>query len=160
MSTLPDLIYSIDPGDVHVGLAVWLQGVDGAWYCHAVDEVTPGSLVKRLSAEFDLFNPMIDRTTVVVEDWRLYGDKAMTQVGSQFEAVRLIGWIQWEIARRNLPELLYMEQPASIKRPTLGWAKANGYSFRAVQEKRGGHAKDAETHGLYYLVRTLGEAVT
>ena len=154
------IIIAVDPGDVHVGFAVFRHTRSFGWVCDSAREVDPETYVNLITSWIQEHEAGRYRVIIVMEDWMLYGKTAMAQVGQRFGAVQLIGYtrhrVEWGAS--SLPFVL---QPASIKKGTVAWAKTRGYLFRSVAQKKGGHAKDAEIHGLHYLVRTLRtDAVT
>jgi len=133
---------SIDPGEVHVGTAIW-YGAD----CTMVREYSPWDFFAILEnwlkeKKFDL---------VVIEEYRLYPWKSAEQGFSQIKTVEVIGIIRFLISRwgEGIP---MVEQPALIKKPTEGHMRSKGLKYRSVTEKAGGHCKDAESHGQYYLM--------
>lgn len=144
-------LLSVDPGGEHVGVAQFVRHPSGGWVCVEALEVTPAEFVQLLHRS------NLKHTTVVVETFRLYPDKAMAQVGSEVPTAELIGYIKWSLKTRGLPDPVM--QPAAIKRPTEGLMKVKGLKHRAVVERQGGHAKDAETHGVHYVLRRLEEPI-
>lgn len=134
-------ILSIDPGEVHCGTALWLGGK-----CVSVKEYAPGALFAYL--EDMLRSQSLD--LVVMEEFRLYPWKAVEQGFSQLKTVETIGVVRYLVARWGMTIPL-IEQPALIKKPTEGHMRAGGVKHRAVVEKAGGHCKDAESHGYWYL---------
>ena len=129
---------STDPGGEHVGMAFWQD--DELVEC---DEYTP--LAAMLAIEN--FEPSL----LVIEEFRLYPSKAKTLTGSTMETAQLIGamtwWAKCNAARVHL-------QPAAIKTPTLAYARKHQLE---ITTDKGGHAKDAHTHGLHYLIRNHGK---
>lgn len=133
-------VMAIDPGDAHVGMALFHDGV-----CGWVDELEPWSCL--LLLRDNLLDQQLD--VIVIESFQLYADKAMQQTGSSMPTAELIGGIKATVAWFG-PEVQIEMQPATIKRPTLRIMKGRKYKRRALVEKAGGHASDAELHGYYY----------
>lgn len=91
-----DLV-AIDPGDRWTGVAFFKEESDG-WYCQDAiemgrEEFEDGFAELILSGD----SPKI----VVYERWRLYGDKANEQKGSEFDATQIIGVIKYICRVRN-----------------------------------------------------------
>lgn len=158
----PSRMVSIDPGDVHVGVAAWHRTLE-AWECTLAVEMTPETAVEYLSRE--LLQGRVD--LVVVEDFRLQPDKAMAQVGSDMPTAQLIGVIKYLVgglanAKSRWPSQpveLILQQP-TIKNPTDSIRRAKSHEFRAkLDGVTGDHATDAELHGLYHLWKTRQEEV-
>lgn len=172
----PDQLYAIDPGDVHVGLAGFaVDGLSGLPYCEWTAEYTPGEAQDLIAARLRAGQIQ----TLVIEDFRLYEDKAAEQTGSRMLTPQLIGVLTYlvrvnnriieetasEFVRPQGPErwtascrgcrraVELVFQNADVKRPTLGVLKAKGIKSRAATDRTGGHAKDAEIHGWHWLLR-------
>ncbi|QOC55735.1 RuvC-like resolvase [Gordonia phage Archimedes] len=128
---------STDPGGEHVGMAFWED--DRLVDC---DEYDPLAAMLIL----DSWEP----ATLVIEEFRLYPSKAKTLTGSTMETAQLIGAMTWWAFQHNA--FVYM-QPAAIKTPTLAYARK--HEIQLTTDK-GGHAKDAHTHGIHYLIRSQG----
>lgn len=88
-------LIAIDPGDVYVGVAFFNEDPD--WHCIDAQEFSPnefsdGFAESVIDNEFDI---------VVIERFRLYGDKAQEQTGSEFETAQLIGILKWIVRKHN-----------------------------------------------------------
>ena len=130
---------SFDPGDVHVGVAVFDQG-----RCIQCMEQTPlGSLQMLLRL---LKNNELDH--VVIERYQLYPNKAMLQSGSDMLTSQLIGAMRALAWLHDVPVTL---QQAALKKPAESLIKRRG--IQRLSDGEGGHAKDAESHGYIYLWR-------
>jgi len=130
---------AVDPGDRHVGIAVWALTDTTAWETDAefaVDEIA--ELLKTWS--------LPSRKVLVVEEFRLYAGKAQAQSWSPMETSQMIGALKW-VAKECGVEVV--EQGAGIKKPTAAQLKARGVMLRG----RGGHARDAELHLWHYLLK-------
>lgn len=92
-------LIAIDPGDRWTGVAFFTRDEDGKWYCQ--DAVEMGW------QDFqDAFGDLVyvDRDWprhVVYERFRLYGDKAQEQKGSEFLTSQLIGVIKYIVNVHN-----------------------------------------------------------
>lgn len=128
---------AIDPGGVHVGWAVFEDGV-----CKWVHEVSPMQCLYNL----DICAETLD--AIVVESFHLYPSMAQTLTGSDMATSRLIGAIQYLAIRAGTPVVM---QPASIKKPTESVLRHRGVVLQSHGE--GNHAKDAEIHGYCYAIR-------
>lgn len=140
-------ILGIDPGGEHVGWAEFRndQPVE-------VRERTPEAaedalwdwLALRYNAEH------VGGSLLIIESFRLYPDKAKSQIGSDMPTSQLIGSMRYMARYWKVPVIL---QPAAIKEPTESLMRRRGIVHTAVQERQGGHAKDAETHVWHHLLR-------
>lgn len=145
-------LIAIDPGDVHVGWAEF-EKVKEQWACVLTEEYTPDQAM-------EIYHTLVTMSavaeTTVIEEFRLYPDRAMQQTGSTMPTAELIGRFKQVITQATDATELVM-QPAAIKKPTIALMKKLDIKHRAVREHKGGHAKDAETHGWYHILRTLEE---
>lgn len=141
--TPPELIrmVSIDPGEVHVGMCVWIGAT-----IQSVYETSPAGC--RLSVKHWLLADAIDE--LVVEEFRLFPDKARAQSFKENRTAELIGVLR--AAAEDHGRVLWVQQPASIQKPTAGHCRAKGITLEAVRLGRGPHAKSAELHGRYRLM--------
>lgn len=163
--SLPDqrMILAVDPGDVHVGVA-WLDREEKGWAVVFVTEMTPEEYRQYLgpalaSGLFKYF---------VLESFSLYGDKAKEQTGSEMLTSQTIGmskYVHWmvngfgvqEDGALQEPIHLQMQQPA-VKEPAFQILKRKKYVFTADRLKiPGQHVRDAEVHGIKFVMDTLGE---
>lgn len=81
-------LLSIDPGDPHVGVALWVENDDGRWRCRRAREMTPVEFADAL--EQLLSGGKIQR--VAYEVFALGGgQEALYQKGSTFGTVEVIG---------------------------------------------------------------------
>jgi hypothetical protein len=142
-------LVAIDPGEIHVGVALFLGE-----RCYDTYEVDPPELYRRLEAW--LASGAMD--VLVVELFQLYEDKAMAQVGSEFGTCECIGvikylWGRWGAVGKEGegPELVV--QPAGIKEATTRVLRAKKVVSLARSRRAGGHAFDAELHGYHYVMR-------
>jgi hypothetical protein len=87
---------------------------------------------------------------VVIEEFRLYPDKAAVQGYSQLKTVEVIGVVRYLCA---VSEIELIEQGASIKKPARSQMAARGVENEAVKQGAGGHCADAVLHGWYFLSR-------
>ena len=123
-------IMSFDPGET-TGFAVldtdtgsWMTGVIGLW--HTIDSL------------LDCHKPDV----VVFESFKLYPDKAHTQVWSDFPAVKVIGVIEYLCEKKKVP---VHSQSAS---------QAKCLSFNTGdQSKLSNHEYDALRHAVLYARR-------
>lgn len=128
---------SIDPGEVHCGVAGW-NGDD----CRFAQEWTPEQLLERIQQ----WQARLEK--LVVEEFRLYPNKLAVQSFSDLPTVKLIGKIELLCTVLGIELIM---QPALIKKVVFAQAKARGHVW--LSDGHGGHAKDAEAHGLYYVWR-------
>lgn len=150
-------LVAVDPGGVHVGVATFEKRTAG-WACTWAGEMTPvlfeDWLTDKLAAG--------EIEALVVEEWKLFADKAAQQVGSHMETSQLIGSIKY-ICRKVAPKWPSVQfslvwQSPNIKIPTRSVLRARGVKSTAKQLKvSGDHASDAELHGYHYIMRTLND---
>ena len=138
-------VFGVDPGDKHVGFCEARTQADGTWEVYAPVELSPPTFVRAVT--------ITDPDLIVLESYRVYSDKAMQHIGSEVPTAEMIGYVKWLRYQRGLSKPIM--QSASIKKPTEGWMDLLNIRHQAVTKRRGGHAKDAETHIYHYLMRTL-----
>lgn len=127
---------SFDPGDVHVGVALFDQGK--CTYCR---EHSPESALEWLA---ERLQEGLDH--VVIERFQLYPNKASAQHGSDMLTSQLIGAMRLLACQYNTP---VTQQQAALKKPTENLINRRGIERRSVRE--GNHARDAETHGYAFI---------
>lgn len=143
---LPDLWVSIDPGDVHVGVAWWHGPV-----CFKAYESDPDTTTDRLLARVKDGSLRL----VVYERFLLRGALAMQQQGSEFFTSQMIGVMRSDCRRhevacvgyrpRDHKDLFKKREFKPPIRPHHEWASYG----------HGGHTKDAENLGEYHIHRIL-----
>ncbi len=93
----------------------------------------------------------------VMEEFRLYEDKAAVQTGSTMGTCECIGVVKYLLRRAGVEPVM---QPANIQEGTakilrakrvVSFAKKN----RAQMAHGGNHAFSAELHGQYFIRRSL-----
>lgn len=137
-------VLAIDPGDVHCGMATFLDG-----QCTSTWEDTPADCLGYVRSVLE--GECLD--VLVVEEFRLYPWKAQQQAYSQMLTCQLIGGIKAAWSWFGSGSCKLVEQSATIKKPTVGILRARGIKSKAKQSKAGGHALDAELHGYYYVLK-------
>lgn len=154
-------LLAVDPGDVHVGLALFTYGPDDdgddAADCERAWETDPETAIDYIASS--MLNYEID--VLVVEEFRLYPDKAKQLTGSTMGTCELIGQIKWahrldarrrrdiveetvklrlvkqrqaEIDRNAGIDLIL--QPAAIQTPTTGLLRRRGIKSVAKASQR------------------------
>lgn len=140
------VVTAIDPGDVHTGMAHWVDGrrrvetIDTADF-RAVDRVR--QLLEAVS------HPPV-RRVLVIERFSLYANKSTEQIGSQFETSQLIGQLKL-VARDTDTEVVV--QGADIKKGTKKQLRARGIDLVSAGSGGDVHAGDAELHLIHYLLK-------
>lgn len=151
-------LVSIDPGDVHCGVAVWYEYETG-WACVWAGELSPEGLQDWLLGMIHMGRVRV----LVVESFALYGDKALAQTGSKMETPQMIGLIKGLVhffARLHDIEVELVFQTPADKKPAFKIAQSKGYTLQAARQKVPlDHAKDAEIHGYRHIIKTLGQPV-
>jgi hypothetical protein len=146
MSKLPEWWVSIDPGDKNVGLSAWVGPV-----CVASVHTDPDTCVDWVVRE--AANRRLK--LLVYEAFNLRGELMAQQQGSEFLTSQMIGALRHVCRRAGVPTKSF--RPADHKglmnrniefkpprRPHNEW----------VSHGHGGHAKDSENLGEYF-VRTI-----
>lgn len=153
-------MWAVDPGDVHVGLAIFERGDTGLWRCVDACELTPDEFLLLLAQQ--MVQGTID--ILVYERFILEPDQAAKLAGTEMETSQMIGAIKWihgQCARRhNAPDVELVGQPNKIKKPMRG--VLNHRKIRSITRRlgvTGDHAKDAELHGYYHIIKTLEQKV-
>lgn len=138
----------LDPGDVHVGHAVFEQAEHG-WHCTDTFESSPEVAEAMLH---DVIRE--DQFSVIgYERFRLFGHLALAQTGSEFRASQLIGVLKF-LHRTYSPECKLVVQDPNVQPIAWGLANKRGIPLHSVVHANGPHAKSAELHGLYFLARS------
>jgi hypothetical protein len=155
------VMVSVDPGGVHVGVAVF-EGHHGTWRCVYACEMSPDEFSDWLANSFAMGRIDI----LVYERFILERERAGTQVGSEMETSQLIGVIRWlwrhcrDSNRWPGGPVELVGQTNKIKRPTLAVLKKR--KIKSVGKHLGvkaDHVVDAELHGYHHILKTLGEQI-
>jgi len=93
-------LIAIDPGDKYTGVAFFATNDDGEWYCQDAQEFDPQEFEDAL-AELILTPAPEPPPIIVFEIFRLYGDKAQLQTGSEFLTSQTIGVIKYLVRVHN-----------------------------------------------------------
>jgi len=137
--TLPDFWISIDPGDKHVGYASW----DGE-VCTAAVEMTPDECIDTV---WDLAGFAVIKL-LVCERFTLYPWLAAQMSHSELYTPQMIGALAHIARRHNIP----FEKPqASMLKEIYDRRDLTARLVRSIGH--GKHARDAEAHGLRYVVQ-------
>ena len=148
------LLISVDPGGVHVGVAAF-DRQDKGWGCVWVAEMRPDQFEDWLATNLQAGLVL----ALVVEKFTLFADKALEQTGSEMETSQLIGAIRY-IHRREAPGVPLVWQRPADKAPAFAILARKKYRFTADRMKvTGQHVRDAEVHGVKYIMDTLGEPI-
>lgn len=151
-------LIAVDPGDKHVGVALFVRENDGHPACAWAVEMTPTETA-------DLIAGMLTRdelAMVAIERFTLYADKALDQVGSEMLTSELIGVIKYLVRVHNEyvggggvgwgQEVLLRSEGAHSKKAIRSQLKARGIERVGVV---GSHTGDAEEQGWYWLYREV-----
>lgn len=183
-------LIAIDPGDAHVGVAFFDVNADGEWFCEDAQQIEHDDFIDGL-AEMVISDKMAPEY-LIFERFRLYGDKAKLQTGSEFLTAQMIGVIKYlvkvhndhvdkhELAEsvgkfvscelrggrcedpKDRPHRIHITgQMADIKKPTTGILRTKKIKSVGKAAKRenpgwGDHCIDAELHGWYFILKTMG----
>lgn len=152
-------LVAVDPGDVHVGIAEFVETAD-SWECMQAYELGWENGIDRV-AQF-LVGGQLD--FLIVERFSLYADMAKTLIGSEMETAQCIGAIRYLHAKylaratdpyelRKLAETELVFQGASIQKATDRICKAKGIPSEANGNP---HARSAELHGWHFILKREG----
>lgn len=94
-------LIAIDPGDRWTGVAFFATDRDGNWFCQDAQEFDPPDFEDALAELLMLDRASGQPEVIVYEKWRLYGDKAKLQTGSEFLASQHIGVIKYLVRVHN-----------------------------------------------------------
>lgn len=83
----------------------------------------------------------------IIEEYRVYPDKALTHSGKTIPTAECVGALKY-IARSC--GMMVVEQQASIKKPTAGMLAGRGIELIGTSR----HAKDAELHLWHRVLRS------
>lgn len=138
---MTERLLSFDPGDPHVGWAIWELLPDQLsfgerWKCMQAGELTPEGFIDMLRDELEL-NDVNPFTRVAGEEFKLFADVAMQQTGSSFGTVEVIGAARHLCRWANMPFELVTP---SNRDACFTKMKAVGYRF---PKDAAGHAKSA-----------------
>lgn len=139
----PTDVIAIDPGDVHVGVAMWL---------HQAERVRAHEIAAGNDAIYQIQSAITRRieagSTVhlVIEEFRLYPNKAGAQSWSPMKTAEMIGALKWIAHITGTPVFM---QGAAIKNVIRRQCKARGIKVRSGVSD---HADDAVLHMWYHLL--------
>lgn len=155
----PVWMLAIDPGEQHTGVAqfrLWTDGTGWRGECVAAWEAPPDEVIAHLAGVLD---PSSDHQpkigVLVVEEWRLYEDRMANLVGTEILTIEVIGVIRylWRASVRRGSGCEWIQHGARVKTGTRKILRAKQIRSRANGST---HGKDAELHGWYHLMHTLG----
>lgn len=145
METLPKYWWSVDPGDVNVGLSMWSGAV-----CFRSFHTNPDDAVDLLIEEANRGGLEL----LVYEAFNLQGAKMGQQQGSEFLTSQMIGAMRHVCRRAKVPtkswrpvdhkKVYKIREFLPPERPASEWRSYG----------QGGHSKDSECLGEYF-VRTV-----
>lgn len=155
MTETPSYIVSVDPGGIHVGVAVF-ERVEGSWVCRRATEMTPREFEDWLAETLHIVEH-----TLIVEEWRLFADRAKEQTGSAMETSQLIGVIKYIHRKAAPPNNDIVWQQPTIKHPTRSVLNSRNVEITdKIDRGYSDHAIDAILHGYYYIIKILNEPIT
>ncbi|WIC89803.1 RuvC-like resolvase [Gordonia phage Sapo] len=129
---------SVDPGEEYVGFCVWVD--DEVEDCF---QTTPQESFGHL----EFYHP----STLVVEEFRLYPDKAKALSRTTLVTAQHVGALTYWAKLNHCPVYL---QSASVKKATAAYCRA--HDLPLVPPGKGSHAQDAQVHGYHWLLRHQG----
>lgn len=141
MSNTPSCVVAWDPGDEHVGLSGWLRG--GEVYAREIHHTEAVGTFYGMVREAARSGVVL---VMVWEEYVLYPWAAVEQSWSPMLTAQMIGAFRF-ICESN--GVQYAEQGANIKKPIAGQLRGRGIQ----RVGQGTHARDAELHLYYYLLK-------
>jgi hypothetical protein len=144
---LPASWASCDPGDIHIGFAVW-SGSRCMW----ADELTVDGFTEQLEHLTGLISGTRLIEVLVQEKFVLYGWKASEQIGSEFLTSQLIGTSKYICKRAGVHYIgkLASQGKATYKRSP--WIEWGAKDWRNAGARRvNAHVKDAMAHGFNFI---------
>lgn len=135
----PNCLLCFDPGET-TGVAIFHGPklfASGQPNTSSVD-----TALKELSELFAKFQP----NEVVLEDYRVYGNRAEQHIGSSLSTPRLIGMIETLCLQGKIP---FHKQPAQTPKQFVTDDKLRAWGFYKTGHR---HARDAIRHGCYYIL--------
>ena len=143
---LPYEWWSVDPGDVNVGLSRWTGPV-----CFSSFHTNPNDFADFL--EECAWAGVVQ--LVVYEAFNLQGDKMGQQQGSEFLTSQLIGVIKRICRQTDVPTVSYRpsDHKGLFKQSDFRPPKRPHTEWRSYGQ--GGHAKDSENLGEYHVRKVI-----
>lgn len=130
---------AIDPGDIHVGIALEYEGEIKTGECSPVG-VCEGVVNMMTLGRID---------ELVIEEWVLYPEERTNQTWKPMLTSQLIGALKYIAHMFRVPVVM---QSAAIKKPTRKQLRGRGVE----QYGETIHARDAELHLWYRKLRQDG----
>lgn len=127
---------AIDPGEAsNNGIAIFNK----TGFCLKYDQVTRDGVMDLL------YENSSTLTAVIIEDYKLFKNKALQQSGSSLEAVRVIGEVEGFCRRKNIT---LQKQPSSILAIAQLWS-----GKKLPKNHKNSHWVSAYNHGYYFLAK-------
>lgn len=137
-----DCVVGIDPGET-TGIAIFLDGeLEGT---HQVDHRGHKNVGRALEEIIEAIN-CENITTVVVEDYRVYKNKAQSHTHSDLFTSRLIGAIETWTHINKIP---LVKQMASQAKKFMTDSKLKAWGFWIIGKR---HSRDAIRHAATYIL--------
>lgn len=141
-------VLALDPGSRVGWAAADVDPVTGEWdnLTHGITELWPMSdKVDEVAGNYDL---------IVIEDWRLYPDKAKTMVGSSFPSVQFIGAVKGSARRAGTKVVLQGAATKTSADKTMKAVRPELYELvtRPVAHDDG-HDQDALRHLWFWTTK-------
>lgn len=131
-------VLSFDPGETN------------GWCYQDIDKVIEFGQAKGLEELMevtDKFEGMVDH--VVIEDYKILGQKAMSHSGSRVPTIQMIGYLKaWCIRQKLKPPTLYPARLKPIQQKQTG--------MKPIGAHKDNHWVDAYNHGRWYLIQEHG----
>ena len=135
-------LIAVDPGERHVGIAIWTRQGGMRSY-----ELAPFLALEAIEKQFRPLRPGLPkRQQLVVEEFRLYPDKAGAQSHKRMATSEMIGALRWIAKKAGVPVEM---QGANIKIPTSRQCTSLRLEWRTDSI----HAQDARLHAYHWLLK-------
>jgi hypothetical protein len=131
------MILAVDPGKT-TGLSWWTDDYEH----RGMEQVPLEDIPTKWFELSDTYGPI---KLAIVEEFVLFGKRAVQQTGSRMEASQGVGMIK-ALASANGCEVVI--QPSSIKTVALKWS-----GIKMPSNHKDTHEYDAYLHGYYYFVK-------
>lgn len=106
-------------------------------------------LLEKIYANYGIpqmgYKPWGDKLHVVIEDYRLYGSKAHTQINSNLETSQLIGLLKYWCYMHGVKYKMQMASEVKHR-----WSN-DVLAHRKIKLPQSRHAKDAVRHAMHYI---------
>lgn len=158
MGDMGNILVTVDPSGNHgdksgfgsTGIAFFVEGV-----LVRFTTIEAETYQRMETYWYVVWETISNASTIVCEDFRLFGHKAKQQTGSNMETSQLIGYLRMKAWGRDIPFVL--QDPTTKTRHSdevlteTGFLQKNGKYYYCLNQLTNLHERDAIRHGLYFL---------